>query len=88
MPRFGREIGEGNSGTQRRGGIRDGSTPQGLTGTWVQAKGGKGRSALTHETASNTGTRGGAQGQAVEDGGSRVRAMSRWAALCTMKGGG
>ena len=49
MPRFGGELGEDESGTQIRGGTRDGRTPQGKTGTWVQAEGGKGESKPTRE---------------------------------------
>ena len=42
MPRIVVELGEDESGTQRRGFTRDGKNPQGPTGTWVQAKGDKG----------------------------------------------
>ena len=42
MPRFGRELGEGKTGTHRLRQTRNGKIPQGLTGTWVQAKGRKG----------------------------------------------
>ena len=37
-------------------------------------------------TAAGTGMRLGAQGQAAEAGGRRVRATSRWVALCTKRG--
>ena len=43
MPRTGGEIREENAGTHIRGWTCDRKTPQGTTGTWVQAKGGKGR---------------------------------------------
>ena len=36
MPGFRGELGEGESGKQRRRGNRYGETPQGLEGTWVQ----------------------------------------------------
>ena len=43
------KLGEDEAGTQRRGGTRDGRTPQGPTGTWVQAKGVKGGRAPAQE---------------------------------------
>ena len=79
---------EGESGAQRHGGIRDRQTPQGTTETWVQANVGKGRITPSQETEAEVGTRRGAQRRAVEAGGWRVRAMSRWTALCTGRGGG
>ena len=43
--------------------------PQGMTGTWVQAEGGKWGSKPAREMAADAGTRRGSQGQAVEAGG-------------------
>ena len=42
MPGFGGDLGEGDAGTQRRGWNRAGRNLQGMTGTWVQARGSKG----------------------------------------------
>ena len=61
MPIFGGNLGKGESGTQRRRGTRDGRTPQGITGNWVQAEGGKGGSALSQETEVDSGTQHGLQ---------------------------
>ena len=47
------------AGTQRRGGTRTGKTPQVSTGTWVQAKGGKGGGALAQEQQNMQGCGGG-----------------------------
>ena len=62
MPGFGGDLGEDEVGTQRRGGTRTGRTPQGWTGTWVQAEGGKGGSAPAwkrrHTQAHGAGKRG------------------------------
>ena len=88
MPGFGGEIGEGEAGTQRRRGDRGGQTPQGLTGTWVQADEGKGGGVPSRETAVDTGTLCGAQGQAEEAGKWWVHATYRWATLCTGRVGG
>ena len=71
-----------------RGGTRDGLTPQGLTGTWVQAEGGKGGSALSHEMATDAGMRSGENGRVVEAWGWWVQETSRWVALYTGIGGG
>ena len=49
MPVFEGDLGEEEAGLQRQGGTHAGRTPQGPTGTWVQAKGGKGGSALAWE---------------------------------------
>ena len=88
MPGFGGELGEGKAGKHRHGGTCDGLNPQGLTGTWVQADGNKRGSALAWEKVADAGTRNGAQGQAAEADGWRVRVTPRWAALCTGRGGG
>ena len=88
MPGFGGELMEGEAGKQRRGGTRDGKTPQGLTGTWMQAKGGKRGSAPSWEMSADAGIRRRAQGRAAEAGGWRVRETSMWAARCTGRGGG
>ena len=42
MSGLGGEVGEVEVWAQRSGGTRDGRTPQGLTGNWDQAEGGKG----------------------------------------------
>ena len=49
-----------------------GQTPQGMIGTWVQAKGVKGGSAPSRETVADAGTRNGVQVQVVEAGGWQV----------------
>ena len=83
---------EFKAGTHRNGGTCDGRTPQGLTVTWVQAVGGKGRSSTSQETAADAGMRSRAQGRVAEAGGwrvwVRVQATSRWVALHTWRGGG
>ena len=66
----------------------DGRTDQRLTGTWVQAKGVKGGITTSWETAVDAGMQRGAQVQMEEDGRWRVRAMPRWAAIFTGRGGG
>ena len=38
MPIFGGELGEGEAESHRLGGICDGQTPKGPTGTWEQAE--------------------------------------------------
>ena len=53
--------------------LQNGRTPQGTTGTWVQAEGGKGGGEPARETAVDEGMRSGAQGQASEADGWRVR---------------
>ena len=68
MPGFRGELREVEAGTQRRGETHNGQTPQGITGTWVQAKGSKGGSALSRKTVADTGTRRGEQGRAAEAG--------------------
>ena len=77
VPRFGGELGDGEAGTQRRGGARDGRNPHGLTGTWVQVEGGKVGSALARETAEDAGTQRGSQGRAADAGRWRVRETPR-----------
>ena len=64
------------------------ANPQGMTGTWVQAEGGKRGIKPSRETAVDAGTRRGEKVRVAEDGGWRVREMSRWAALFTRRGGG
>ena len=49
IPKLLPTSGEVEAGTQRRGGTCDGQTPQGPTGTWVQAEGGKGGITPAHE---------------------------------------
>ena len=61
---------------------------QGMTGTWVQTKGGKGGSESDPETAVDAGMRREEQRRAAKSGGCRVREMSRWEALLTGRGGG
>ena len=59
-----------------------------MTGTWVQANGGKGGSALSQEKAADAGTWIEDQGQASDTGGGQVWETSRWTALRTGRGGG
>ena len=54
----------------------------------MQAKGRKGGSAPSRETAADAGIQSRAQGQAAESGGCQVQAMSRWEALHTGIEGG
>ena len=88
MPGFGVDLGEGEAGTQRRGGTCDGRTPPGLTETWVNTKGSKWGSAPSQETMADADRRCGAQGREAETGGWRMRATSRWEAIHTGIGGG
>ena len=73
---------EEKSGRTRKGNWGEevpkmGKTPQGMTETWVQAKGGKGGSEPAQEIAADAGTRRGAQVQAAEDGKWQVQETSR-----------
>ena len=88
MPGFGGDLGGVEAGTQRRGGTCYRQTPQGLTGTWVQSKGGKGGVEPARGKVADAGMRRGAQGRAAEADGWRVRATSKWAALHAGRGGG
>ena len=88
MPKFGGELGEEETGTQRCGWTCNRKTPQGLTKTLVQDEGSKGGSAPAQGTAADAGTRRRAQGRAAEAGRWRVRAATRWAELCTGRRGG
>ena len=70
IPRDRRELREGETGAQRRGGTHDGRPPQGLTGTWEQADGDKGGAgAQSQETTADAGTRRGAQRRVAEANG-------------------
>ena len=69
MPGFGGDLGEGAAGIQRRGGTHARQTPQGTTGTWLQAKGGKGGGRTGAGTAADASTLRVAQGRAAEAGG-------------------
>ena len=62
-------------------------TPQWITGTWLQAKGGKGGERTSTGTTADAGMWRGDQGRAAEAGGWRVRTTNRWAALHTGRGG-
>ena len=88
MPLFGGDLGEGEAGTQRRRGTCYRQTPQGLTGTWVQAEGDKGGGGTGVGTAVDAGMRRGVQGKMAEAGVWQMGAATRWAALCTGRGGG
>ena len=88
MPRFRGELEEGEERTHRRRGTHDVRNPQGLTGTWVQAEGGKGGNALAQVKEADTGMHCRVQGQAAEAGGWQVSDTPRWAVLCTGRGGG
>ena len=59
-----------------------------MTGTWLQAEGGKKGSVPSRETAADVGMRKKAQGRAAEASGWRVRATPRWEVLHTGRGGG
>ena len=88
MLRFEGELREYKAGTQRHGETCDRQTPQGTTGTWVQVDDSKRREQTGTGTAADTGMRSGERGQAAEASGRRVRSVTRWAALCTGRGGG
>ena len=60
---------EDESGTQQHGRNRDGQTPQGMIGSWVQAEGGKGRRKPEQEWKQ---TQNAAQGAWTRVGGWRV----------------
>ena len=93
-PRTGRfQYSEGKLWRERQGyvgveGPAIGKTPQGMIGTWVQAKGGNGGSEPARETAEDADTRRGVQGRAAEDGVWRLRENFRWSVLRTWIGGG
>ena len=81
-------MGKERQGHRGAEGPVTGKTPQGPTGTWVQAEGGKGGCKPAQEMAADTGTQSEAQGRAAEADGWQVRATSRWVAFCTCRGGG
>ena len=66
---------------------RDGQNPQGITGTWEQAKGRKGGGSQSWYTASDAGMWHGAQRRAMEAFGWRMRVTSAWAEICARRGG-
>ena len=57
MPGFGIDLREGESGTQRQGGIHNKQKSPGLKGTWLQAKGVKEGSTPSQETVAYSCTR-------------------------------
>ena len=79
---------EGKDRSQRSEGTRDERTPQGLTGTWEQSEGGNGDGTHSRDMEADAGMRRGEHRQAVEAGGWRVKATSRWTELCDGRGGG
>ena len=87
-------MGDGRATRRTRKGQRDadgpatGETPQGLTGTWEQAKGNKGGDANRQDTVSDADTRRGEPGRAAEASRRWVRAASRWIAIHDGRGGG
>ena len=88
MRGFRGDLEEGETGTQSHGGTHARRTPQGITGTCVQAEGVKWGGRTDVGTAADVDTRRGAQGRAAEADGRQVRATSRWAALRTGRGVG
>ena len=85
---FGGELREGKAVAHRCGGTCDRQTTQGMIGAWVKAKGIQVGGSPSQETEKASFMRRGLQQLAVEDGGWRVRMTSRWASLCTRRGGG
>ena len=64
------------------------ANPQGLTGTWAQAKGGKWGGRTVTVTVADRGMWSEVQRQATEADGWWMWAVSRWVDLCTGRGGG
>ena len=73
----GRDLREGKAGAQRHGGTCNRRTPQGMTGTWVKAEGGKGGSAPSRETAVDAYMWRRMKRQVAEAGGLRVQETFR-----------
>ena len=88
MPRFVGELGEGESGTRRRGGTCNGRTPPQADRDLGAGRGRKRRERTRTGAATDAGTRRGAQGRAAEADRWWVWATPRWLSICTGVGGG
>ena len=82
MPRFIRELGEDESGTQRRRGNQSGRIPRGQQGPGCKPRAAKGERTGA-ETAADKHKRREAQGRVAEAGWKRGRRTTRWESLCT-----
>ena len=81
MPRFIRELGEDESGTQRRRGNQSGRIPRGQQGPGCKPRAAKGERTGA-ETAADKRKRREAQGRVAEAGWKRGRRTTRWESLC------
>ena len=87
IPRFGIELEDVEAGAKGHIVTHNGQIPQGTTGTWAQDKCGKGEGE-GHGHRKGGRRRHAPQGAETSGGGWRLRATSRWAALCARIEGG